>query len=88
MIMKSGLVGVFSSGWGAAEGGHSESDWGGGAGAAVDLAEFVLGAGEAHLESFGFAEPAFAVGFGDAGGEVVADGDAVALGRVCQWMEH
>jgi hypothetical protein len=47
----------------------------------VDLGEFVLGAGEADLESFGFAEPAFAVGFGDAGDEVVADlGDAVALG--------
>ena len=42
-----------------------------------------MGAGEADLESFGFAEPAFAVGFGDAGGEVVADlGDAVPLGGV------
>jgi hypothetical protein len=59
----------------AAEGGHSESD--GGGGAAVDLDELVLGAGEADLESFGFAGPAFAGGFGDAGGEVVADlGDA------------
>jgi len=38
--------------------------------AAVDLREFVVGAGEADLESFYFAEPAFAFGFGDAGGEV------------------
>ena len=30
----------------AAEGGHSESDGGGGAGAAVDLGELVFGAGE------------------------------------------
>jgi hypothetical protein len=29
--------------------------------------------GEADLESFYFAVPAFAFGFGDAGGEVVAD---------------
>jgi hypothetical protein len=68
---------------GAAEGGHAESDWAGGAGAPVDLGEFVFGAGEADLESFGFAEPAFAVGFGDAGGEVVTDlGDAGPLGGV------
>ncbi len=41
------------------------------------------GASEADLESVGFAEPAFAVGFGDAGGEVVADlSDAVPLGGV------
>ena len=40
MIMRSGLVcgGQFMSGF-AAEGGHSESDGGGGAGAAVDLGE-------------------------------------------------
>jgi hypothetical protein len=70
-------------GGGAAEGGHSEADQGRGAGAPVDLGELVLGAGEADLESLGFAEPAFAVGFGDAGGQVVADlGDAVALGGV------
>src|ERR1700739_5011511 len=68
---------------GSAEGGHAESDGGWGAGAPVDLGELVLGAGEADLEFFGFAEPAFAVGFGDAGGEVVADlGDAVPLGGI------
>jgi hypothetical protein len=51
--------------------------------AAVDLGEFVVGAGEADLESFDLAEPAFAFGFGDAGREVVADlGDAGPLGRV------
>jgi hypothetical protein len=52
--------------------GHAEVH-GGGAGSAVDLGEFVFGAGEADLEAFGFAEPAFAFGFGDAGGQVVAD---------------
>src|SRR5271170_6041327 len=35
-------------------------------GAAVDLGEFVAGAGEADLESLDFAEPAFTLGFGDA----------------------
>jgi len=49
----------------------------------VELAEFLLGAGEADLESFDLAGPAFALGFGDPGGEVVADlGEAVALGGV------
>jgi len=62
--------------------GHAEVH-GGGAGSAVDLGEFVFGAGEADLEAFGFAEPAFAFGFGDPGGQVVADlGDAVPLGGV------
>jgi hypothetical protein len=55
--------------------------------ASFDLGEFVFGAGEADLQSFDFAEPAFAFGFGDAGGEVVADvGEAVALGGV--WPVH
>ena len=53
------------------------------AGAPVDLGEFVFGAGEADFEAFGFAGPAFAFGFGDAGEEVVADlGDAGPLGGV------
>ncbi len=52
-------------------------------GAAVDLGELVLGAGEADFEAFGFAGPAFAFGFGDAGGEVAADlGDAGLLGGI------
>ena len=41
----------------------------------VDLCEFVFGCGETDAESFGFADPAFAFGFGDAGGQVVADVD-------------
>src|SRR5215471_10812481 len=54
-----------------------------GDGSAGDLGEFVFGSGEADLESFHFAEPAFALGFGDAGGEVVADlGEALFLGGV------
>ena len=36
----------------------------------VHLGEFVAGGGEADLESFGFAGPAFAFGFGDAGGRL------------------
>ncbi len=53
------------------------------AGAAVDLGEFVVGAGEADLESFDFAEPAFVFGLADPGGQVVADlGDAGPLGGV------
>src|SRR5712691_11944327 len=52
-------------------------------GAPVDLGELVVGAGEADLESLDLAEPAFAFGFGDPGGEVDADfGDARPLGRV------
>jgi hypothetical protein len=62
-------------------GGHAEV--GGAVGAAVDLGELVLGAGEADFEAFGFAEPAFVFGFGDAGDEVAADlGDAGPLGGV------
>lgn len=42
-------------------------------GGRVELVEFVLCSGEADLESFDLAEPAFTVGFSDAGVEVVAD---------------
>jgi hypothetical protein len=52
-------------------------------GDAVELGEFLLGGGAADGESFDLAEPAFAFGFGDAVGEVVADLDQpAALGRV------
>jgi hypothetical protein len=52
-------------------------------GRGVGLGEFLVCPGEADLESFGFAGPAFAFGFGDAGVEVVADFfDAGPLGRV------
>ena len=51
--------------------------------AAVDLREFVFGTGQADLEPFDFAEPAFALGFGDAGGQVVADLEqSVVLGGI------
>jgi hypothetical protein len=51
--------------------------------APVDLGEFFLGSGEADVEALDFAEPALAVGFGDAGYQVVADlGDAGPLGGV------
>ena len=50
-------------------------------GAPVDLGELVAGAGETDLESFGFAVPAFALGFGDPSDQVVVDlGDAGTLG--------
>ena len=49
----------------------------------VGLGEFVVGGGEADLESLGFAGPPFALCFGDAGQEVVADFfEPVALGGV------
>ena len=48
--------------------------WCGEAGASgVELSEFVFGAGKADLEAFDLAEPSFAVGFGDACGEVFSD---------------
>jgi hypothetical protein len=39
------------------------------AGSPVDLAELVVGVGEADAKSFDLAEAAFALGFGDAGDE-------------------
>src|SRR5580692_7751309 len=39
----------------------------------LGLGELAGGGGEADAKSFGFAGPAFALGFGDAGVEVVAD---------------
>src|SRR5207248_9301331 len=63
------------------EGGHADGDWSCGCGSPVYLGELVAGAGQADLESFGFAMPAFPLGFGDAGDEVVPDlGDAGPLG--------
>src|SRR5262249_43507514 len=58
------------------EGGHAQADSAAAAGGdLVHLGELCLGAGEADLEAFGFAEPAVLFGFGDARGEVVADLD-------------
>jgi hypothetical protein len=67
-----------------AVGGDAEVDvLGPAGGGGVGLGDFAGGGGEADLESFGFAGPAFAFGFGDAGVEVVADLlQAVALGGV------
>ena len=83
---------------GVAEGGNAEADGGGAAGGdLVHLGEFVPGAGQADLQAFGFAEPVAGLGFGDAGGEAVADlHQAGPLGRVgaqqraaqeCSWMQ-
>ena len=41
--------------------------------APIELAELLLGDGQADLETFDLAEPAFRLGFGDSGNEVVAD---------------
>ncbi|CAL9365266.1 hypothetical protein [Streptomyces sp. enrichment culture] len=52
-------------------------------GVVIELTEFLLGAGEADLEPFDFAEPAFPLGFGNSGDQVLADlGKPCALGRV------
>ncbi len=57
-----------------AEGGHAQADGGVALGGEpVGLGEFGVRGGEADLESFGFADPAFSPGFVDAGDQVVAD---------------
>jgi hypothetical protein len=81
-------MGVSGSGDGdggdVAVGGDAEGDGFGAPGRGrAGLGDFAVGRGEADLESFGFAGPAFAFGFGDAGVEVVADFfQAVPLGGV------
>ena len=67
-----------------AVGGDAEVDVLGSAGGGqVGLGELVVGGGEADFESLGFAGPAFALGFGDAVQEVVADFvESAALGGV------
>ena len=58
-----------------AEGGGAQADGGVAAGGEpVDLGEFGVRGGEADLESFGFAGPAFSPSFVDAGDQFVADG--------------
>ena len=48
---------------------------------AADLGELVFVSGQADFQAFDFAGPAFALGFGDAVDQVVADlGDAGPLG--------
>ena len=75
---RSSAVMAISGGQGCgccvAIGGHAEADGFGPAGEGeFDLGEFVVGGGEADPERFGLAGPAFALGLGDAGGQVAAD---------------
>ncbi len=64
-------------------GGKTEVDSSAVAGPAVDLGELVHSAGEADLQALDFAEPAFVLGLGDAGEQVVADlDDACALSGI------
>jgi hypothetical protein len=83
MVRAAGRVRTGAAG-GVGEGGDAELDGLVAAGGdLVHLGEFGVGAGEADLQSFGFAEPTVGLGFGDAGGEVVADlGEAVPGGGV------
>jgi len=76
--VRSSAVTGFSGGQGGggdvAVGGDAEVDGFGAAGSGrVGLGELAGGGVEADAESFGFAGPAFAFGFGDTGVEVVAD---------------
>ena len=83
--MFKGISGCCQGGGGdVAVGGDAEVDGlGSTGGGQVGLGELVVGGGEADLESLGFAGPAFALGFGDAGQEVVADSfESAALGGV------
>ena len=57
-------------GGGRADGGDAKVDGCGVAGAMVELGELVVGAGEADLEAFDLAQPAFAFGLCDPGGQV------------------
>lgn len=85
--MRPGALGLsngVAAAGGTTEGGHADVD-----GPArvclpcVQLGELVLGTSEADLESFDFAEPAFALGLGDAGNEVVADLTCVVVAEAC-----
>ena len=98
-MVTGGSGGGSGRGGDVAVGGDAEADGLGAAGrGGAGLGEFVVGGGEADLESLGFAGPAFALGFGNAGVEVVADLlQAVPLGGVdpqerapdgsCSWMQ-
>ena len=87
-LRRSSALIVVSEGQGfggeVAVGGDAEVDGLGAAGGGgFGLGDLAVGGGEADLESFGFAGPAFAFGFGDAGVEVGADFfEAVPLGWV------
>jgi hypothetical protein len=76
MIGEAGLAG-----WD--DGGGAELDGCVAVGAAVELGELVVGAGEADLEAFDLAEPAFPLRLGDAGEQVVAD---LLQARSLRWL--
>jgi len=92
MIMKVGVaplswVLLAGGGDGAAgdvgEAGHAEVNGGAPPGEIMELGELVPGSSEADLQALGLAEPAFVLGFVDAGLEVVAQvGQPRPLGRV------
>jgi len=72
---------AWSRGWRG--GWHAECDGCCAGGEFVELSEFVACSGEADLQAVDLAEPAFTLGFADAGAEVVAELDeAGALSRV------
>jgi hypothetical protein len=79
-----GASGGEGGGGDVAVGGEAEVDGLGAAGGGgVGLGDLAGGGVEADAESFGFAGPSFALGFGDAGQEVAADlFEAVARGGV------
>lgn len=69
-----GLLGGFAGADGElGEGGQAQEDGGLLLLLSIDLGDLILGGGEAGKQSFDFAEPPFAFGFGDPVFEVVAD---------------
>ncbi len=70
-----------------ADRGEVKVDCGVGGASTVELGEFLFGTGKADLQPVDLAEPSFAFGLGDPGGEVVADLDqSGSLFGV--WPEH
>ncbi|MFF0001227.1 hypothetical protein [Streptomyces avermitilis] len=69
-------VGRCSAEGDVSEGGHAEVNGRSASGDEdVELDEFGVRCGQADLEPFGLAAPAFAFGLGDAGDQIVADID-------------
>ena len=80
MVLAAGRAGAGAAG-GVGEGGDAEMDGLAAAGGdLLHLGELGAGAGEADFQSFGLSEPAVGLGFGDPGGEVVADLDEAGAG--------
>ena len=96
MVRAAGMVRARAAG-SVGEGGDAELDGVIAVGGdLVHLREFGAGAGEADFQSFGLAEPAVGLGFGDPGDEVVADLDQAGPGgwvwpqeraALCSWMQ-